>query len=179
MYSFRGACDYYLIAPTTASNNVSFSVIINFNPSDLQKSHVILNYGDLQLLSAAKKQTRSNLPATNTMSNGSIQYPENVKVIIADNKTVIEIEAIGFTLEDNFDVLGSEGVSVTLLDRTRLPIVQGLCGTADGRLAINGVSEVANIRNTLQMQRFARSWILPPNEQTFSGTTTQCGKLLL
>ena len=177
MYSFRGACDYYLIAPTITSNNLSFSVIINFNPSDLQKSHIILNYGDLQLLSAAKQQTRSNLLATNTLSDGSIQYPENVKVLIADNKTVIDIEAIGFTLEDNFDTLGSEGVSVRLPDRRRLPKVQGLCGTADGQLVFNGISEVANIVNSFQIQRFAKSWILPPNEQTFAGNTTQCGKL--
>ena len=63
MYSFGGVCDHYLIAPTVAGNGINFSIILNFRESDLSNGRVIIDYGDLRLLSTADRQREANIDA--------------------------------------------------------------------------------------------------------------------
>ena len=178
MYSFRGVCDHYLIAPTVAANGVPFSIILNFRESDLSNGRVIINYWELQLLSTADRRREANIDPISNPSPGVFVFPGNVVTTLTDTTTTVELLDIGVTFVDTFAPPGSEEIQITIADTAQLPNAQGLCGTVDGELKFSGSSEVADIRNSTQVQQFSMSWVLPPDEQSFAGTTSLCGKTL-
>ena len=51
MYSFEGVCDYWLVAPSIATNGVEFSVIANFVEDDPNNGGVVVKYGEAQYVS--------------------------------------------------------------------------------------------------------------------------------
>lgn len=187
MYSFKGVCDHWLVAPSIVSNGVEFSVIANFVEGDLSNGGVVVNYGEAQYASYVDGKLEVNVEPISQPSVGVSIFPQNVYTFQNDTTNSIELRDLQVTVTHSFatdDIsesesdFDSESIQVSLADSALVPQAMGLCGTVEGDLVFNDGSEgeVANIRNSVEVQAFARSWIVPSTQQFFSEQLPQCGE---
>lgn len=175
-YSFSGVCDHWLVAPSTATNGMDFYVIVNFFEEDLRIGRVLVKYGDLELVSTSEGEADSNIIPIDDSTPGVFVFAGNVVATLIDGVNTVEIRDIGVTVSHTYSPQDLENVEVRINDATKLPNAQGLCGTVDGELQFGGdTNEVADVTNIVQLQRFSRSWIVPPDLQT--STVESCSKL--
>ena len=176
-YSFSGVCDHWLVAPSTATNGLEFHVSVNFFEEDLRIGRVFIKYGGLELVSTSDGEAESNVSPIDDSTPGVFIFAGNVVVTRIDGVNTIYIRAIGVTITHTYSPQDFESIEVKFNNTASLPNARGLCGTVDGRLQFSGdTSEVADVTNMVQLQRFSRSWIVPGDLQT--STVESCSKPL-
>ena len=167
MYTFRGVCDHWLLAPSLTSTGTVFSVAVNFVQDDLGLGRVMIRYGDLVLVSTSEGDAESNVSPINSTSNVFV-FSGNVVAMTGDEVNSVELRDIGVTITHTHAPRDMENIQISFEDAAKLPGVAGLCGTTDGKLVFggSGTGEVDDMTSIVELQQFSRSWIVPPDLQT-------------
>lgn len=177
MYTFGSPCDHWLIAPTTTTTGLVFSVAVNFVEEDLTIGRTTIRYSDLELVSTASGEFESNItPLSRQETNiGMVfTFSHNVVAITGTGFNSVELSDISVTVTHTYAPESSEGIEIAFGDVSKVPAAQGLCGNVDGSLVIGGTSSVADVTDIEQLLQFSRSWLLPASLQT--STIEACSK---